>query len=128
MAAASEQERTQQQWIALFRSLFRGRDDVYARRWQSADGRSGYMPASLKDWNAINRSRPEDRRKVDQATRTLLPLTDAVIERRLSGRDDLTQCDRSRLQLAASQEALPLGLLRRVVGKLVTEREGRRLR
>jgi hypothetical protein len=56
MAEASEQERTQQQWIALFRSLFRGRDDVYARRWQSADGRSGYMPASLKDWNAINRS------------------------------------------------------------------------
>jgi hypothetical protein len=69
------------QQIALFRNLFRGRDDVYARRWQSADGsRSGYMPASVKDWNAINRSRPEDRKKVDQATRTLLPLTDAVIE------------------------------------------------
>jgi len=68
--------------------LFRGRDDVYARRWQSADGaRSGYMPASLKDWDAINRSRPEDRRRVDQATRTLLPLTDAVIEGHLSGRE-----------------------------------------
>jgi superfamily II DNA or RNA helicase len=47
------------------------------------------MPASLKDWNAINRSRPEDRRKVDQATRTLLPLTDAVIERHLSGRETI---------------------------------------
>jgi superfamily II DNA or RNA helicase len=89
MAEASEQERIQHQRIALFRSLFRGRDDVYARRWQSADGRSGYMPASLKDWNAINRSRPEDRRKVDQATRTLLPLTDAVIERHLSGRETI---------------------------------------
>ena len=30
--------------IALFRSLFRGREDVYARRWESADGRSGYAP------------------------------------------------------------------------------------
>jgi len=77
------------QQIVLFRSLFRGRDDVYARRWQSADGRSGYMPASLKDWNAINRSRPEDRKKVDQATRTLLPLDDAVIESHLSGRETI---------------------------------------
>src|SRR6266852_219961 len=31
--------------IALFRSLFRGRDDVYAYRWESRDGRSGYAPA-----------------------------------------------------------------------------------
>ncbi len=28
--------------IALFRSLFRGREDIYARRWESPDGRSGY--------------------------------------------------------------------------------------
>jgi hypothetical protein len=81
---------TIEQRITLFRSFFRGRDDVYARRWQSADGaRSGYVPASLKDWNAINRSQPEDRRKVDQATRTLLPLTDAVIESHLSGRETI---------------------------------------
>jgi len=76
------------QRVALFRSFFRGRDDVYARRWQSTDGsRAGYMPASLKDWDAINRSRPEDRKRVDQATRTLLPLTDTVIEGHLSGRE-----------------------------------------
>ena len=30
------------QKIAIFRSLFRGREDVYAHRWQSPDGRSGY--------------------------------------------------------------------------------------
>ena len=30
--------------IALFRGLFRGREDVYARRWESTDGRSGYVP------------------------------------------------------------------------------------
>lgn len=28
--------------IALFRNLFRGREDVYAKRWTRADGRSGY--------------------------------------------------------------------------------------
>ena len=39
--------------IALFRSLFRGREDVYARRWENDDGRHGYMPAVVKDRKAI---------------------------------------------------------------------------
>jgi hypothetical protein len=73
--------------IALFRGLFRGREDVYARRWESADGRSGYVPAALKDWRAINKSRPEDRKKVDQKTRKFVPLTDAVIESHLLGQE-----------------------------------------
>jgi hypothetical protein len=73
--------------IALFRSLFRGREDVYARRWENDDGRHGYMPAALKDWKAINKSRPEDRKKVDQKTRKFLPLTDAVIENHLLGKE-----------------------------------------
>ncbi len=68
--------------IALFRNLFRGREDVYAQRWESADGRSGYSPAAVKEWKAINRSRLEDRKKVDQKTRKFLPMSDAVIGRR----------------------------------------------
>jgi len=31
--------------IALFRRLFRGREDVYPQRWESAKGTSGYSPA-----------------------------------------------------------------------------------
>src|SRR5215470_11224452 len=54
------QERARKK-IALFRSLFRGRGDVYACRWESPDGRSGYSPAAKKDWKAISRSTPEDR-------------------------------------------------------------------
>jgi superfamily II DNA or RNA helicase len=73
--------------VALFRSLFRGREDVYAQRWESADGRSGYAPAAIKDWKAINKSRPEDRKKVDQKTRKFLPLTDAVIGDHLLGKE-----------------------------------------
>src|SRR5260370_4593371 len=72
--------------IALFRSLFRGREDVYARRWENDDGRHGYMPVVVKDWKAINRSRPEERKKVDQKTRKFIPLTDAVIEGHLLGK------------------------------------------
>lgn len=73
--------------IALFRSLFRGREDVYARRWENSKGESGYSPAAVKNWIAINRSRPEDRKKVDQQTRKFLPLTDAIIESHLWGKE-----------------------------------------
>ena len=37
--------------IALFRSLFRGRDDVYARRFENRKtGKSGYAPACANEW------------------------------------------------------------------------------
>lgn len=38
--------------ISLFISLFKGRDDVYAKRWQSKDGRSGYAPVCLNEWKS----------------------------------------------------------------------------
>jgi len=37
--------------INLFRSLFRGREDVYAVRWENRKGRSGYSPACASEWN-----------------------------------------------------------------------------
>lgn len=38
--------------VALFRSLFKGREDVFARRWCStASGKSGYQPVCLREWN-----------------------------------------------------------------------------
>lgn len=37
--------------IALFRSLFKGREDVYARRWESVrSSKSGYQPACRNEW------------------------------------------------------------------------------
>ena len=39
--------------IALFRSLFRGRDDVYPRRFENRKtGKSGYSPACGNEWVA----------------------------------------------------------------------------
>ena len=39
--------------IALFRSLFRGRDDVYPRRFESRKtGKAGYQPACGNEWCA----------------------------------------------------------------------------
>ncbi len=39
--------------VALFRSVFRGREDVYADRWRMKDGKWGYRPAGKKDWQAV---------------------------------------------------------------------------
>jgi superfamily II DNA or RNA helicase len=36
--------------IILFMSLFKGREDVYAKRWQNKKGVSGYSPVCLNEW------------------------------------------------------------------------------
>ena len=71
--------------IALFRSLFRGREDVYAVGWENPDGRAGYIPKADRNWKAYYASRLEDRKKVDRKTRTFRPLTDEVIRQHLAG-------------------------------------------
>ena len=71
--------------IALFRSLFRGREDVYAVRWENPDGRAGYMPKADRNWKAYYASRLEDRKKVDRKKRTFRPLTDEVIRQHPAG-------------------------------------------
>jgi len=77
------------QKIALFRSLFRGREDVYAQRWESPDGRSGYSPKTERDWKAYYAAKPEDRKRVDKETRKNIPLTDEAIHGHLAGQQTL---------------------------------------
>lgn len=38
--------------IKLFISLFKGREDVYAKRWQNREGRAGYAPVCRNEWKA----------------------------------------------------------------------------
>lgn len=46
-----EQSRSTSEKIALFRQLFRGRDDVYPKLWVNAKtGRRGYAPACSNEW------------------------------------------------------------------------------
>lgn len=48
--------------IELFASLFRGRDDVYAVRWESArSGRAGYSPKCTNEWNRALCAKPKIR-------------------------------------------------------------------
>jgi superfamily II DNA or RNA helicase len=72
--------------ITLFQSLFRGREDVYAIRWEGKGGKSGYSPAAAMDWRAINAARPEERKRIARKTRILLPLTSEVIRKHLTGK------------------------------------------
>lgn len=79
---------TPQRKIAMFRSLFRGREDVYAVRWERS-GKSGYSPACVMDWRAIHSAKPEERKKIGRKTRSLLPLTDDAIRDHLTGKQTI---------------------------------------
>jgi superfamily II DNA or RNA helicase len=77
---------TPEEKISLFRNLFRGREDVFAIRWEGKGGKSGYSPAGITDWRAIHVARPEVRKKVARKTRILQPLTDDAIRNHLTGK------------------------------------------
>src|SRR6266581_2252145 len=80
---------TPEEKIALFRTLFRGREDVYAVRWEGKGGRTGYSPAGVMDWRAIHSASPGERKRIARKTRMLLPLTDDVIRRHLTGKQTI---------------------------------------
>lgn len=64
--------------IALFRRLFRGREDVYPQRWESAKGTSGYAPTCGNKWKPGICHKPRVKCG-DCNQRQLLPVTDQVI-------------------------------------------------
>lgn len=73
--------------ITRFRSLFRGRTDVYARRFESRKtGRSGYAPARANEWVRGICEKPRVK-CAECPHRRFLPVTDDVIRRHLSGCD-----------------------------------------
>ena len=74
--------------VRLFRSLFRGREDVYPRRFESRKtGKSGYAPACSNEWVRGICEKPRIR-CADCQHRRFLPVTDDVIRWHLSGEDD----------------------------------------
>ena len=73
--------------VALFRSLFRGREDVFARRWFSASsGKSGYQPVCSNEWRT-DLCDKKQYKCADCPNRKLSPLTDKDIYNHLSGSD-----------------------------------------
>ena len=77
--------------IALFRSLFRGREDVYPRRFENRrTGKSGYAPACANEWVRGICEKPRVK-CTDCPHQRFLPVTNDVIRWHLSGRDDDAQ-------------------------------------
>jgi hypothetical protein len=74
--------------IARFRALFRGRDDVYPRRFESRrTGRAGYQPACANEWARGICEKPRVKCS-DCPHQRFFSLTDEAIRWHLSGQDD----------------------------------------
>ena len=87
--AAVTMSSTPQEKIALFRSLFRGREDVYALRWHNVKtGKSGYSPACANKWVPDVCGLPKVR-CADCKYRSFAKLNDKKIFAHLSGKDEL---------------------------------------
>lgn len=74
--------------ILLFRSLFRGRQDVYARYWEKGD-KHGYSPAYSFDWTTFNAHRAKGGTLGTFTDKTLKPLTLDVLRDHLEGKQTI---------------------------------------
>lgn len=73
--------------IQLFRSLFRGREDVFAKRWYSTKTeKSGYSPVCANEWREGVCIKPKGSCSKCE-NRELVPLSDTIIYEHLSGKD-----------------------------------------
>ena len=85
--AAVTQHSSSQDKVKLFRNLFKGRDDVYPKRWEnSKTGKSGYAPACLNEWKPIVCEKPRIKCG-DCLNRSFIPVSDQVISNHLAGKD-----------------------------------------
>lgn len=74
--------------IALFRSIFIGRDDVYPRRFENRKTKkSGYFPVCSNEWISGVCGKPKIK-CFDCKSRHFLPITNEVIKWHLSGIDN----------------------------------------
>lgn len=79
---SSEEEK-----IHLFRSLFRGREDVFPKRFESTKtGKSGYQPSCRNEWIRGVCRKPKIKCP-DCESRDFFPVTDEIIKNHLTGRD-----------------------------------------
>ena len=75
-----------QEKVDLFRSFFKGREDVFARRWYSkTSGKAGYQPVCQNEWTPMCDKRTF--KCADCPNRHFSPLTDNDIYRHLEGKD-----------------------------------------
>ncbi|ASA25145.1 TOTE conflict system archaeo-eukaryotic primase domain-containing protein [Paenibacillus donghaensis] len=74
--------------LALYKSCFRGRDDVYPIRWSNKQGKTGYSPACANEWTAFC-EKPRVKCSVCKH-QSFMPLTNEVLSAHLDARQDRT--------------------------------------
>jgi superfamily II DNA or RNA helicase len=72
--------------VSFFRNLFRGRDDVYAVRWEGRSGKTGYSPAGAREWD---QSPSQRGKKQSFHYNKLFPLSDEAIRDHLLGKQTI---------------------------------------
>lgn len=70
--------------LVLFASLFRGREDIFARRWEK-NGKIGYAPAYDVDWTAFNEHKRRGGTWLNFKEKIPIPLTPDVIKKHFLG-------------------------------------------
>ena len=86
-ATAVHHHSTPAEKINLFRSLFQGREDAFARRWYSTKTeKAGYAPVCANEWKPGVCPKPKGTCSKCE-NRELVPLSDQVIYNHLSGKD-----------------------------------------
>ncbi|MDZ7722184.1 MAG: DEAD/DEAH box helicase family protein [candidate division KSB1 bacterium] len=70
--------------IQLYRSLFKGRTDIYAIRWEK-NGYSGYMPAYKVDWSLYKIHKAKGGTFKNYKNKKLLPVDNSAIASHLAG-------------------------------------------
>jgi hypothetical protein len=80
--------RTPQEKVSLFRSLFRGREDIFPKLWTSRAGKKGYSPSCSNDWmsGTCGKTHKPPKKCSECSNRKFLPVTDQVIIDHLQGR------------------------------------------
>jgi superfamily II DNA or RNA helicase len=86
LVTAESKPQTPAEKVALFRSLFAGRDDVFAKFWQNPKtGRKGYAPVCHNEWVRGVCEKP--RVKCGECpVQAFIPVTDEVVTDHLRGR------------------------------------------
>ena len=70
--------------LNLYMSLFKGRNDIYARRWEK-NGKSGYTSAYRFDWNEYLRHKAKGGNFRNFDNKEKIPLTRDVVKKHLIG-------------------------------------------
>lgn len=74
--------------LAIYKSYFRGREDVYPIRWSNQQGKSRYSPTCANEWTSVC-EKPRVKCSVCKH-QSFMPLTNEVLSAHLDARQDRT--------------------------------------